>query len=149
MWEINNASQYLCFLYSIGIGVALGLIYDFIKIDRIVFKRKNLFVFCGDILFWLISTFVFFSFSVVFSNGQIRGYLLFGSLLGFLIYKLTLSRIFILIVSPLKRVSRIIKLCYLKFITKLLFYIKNIVNKVKIFVNYFLFSKKRKNIKNN
>lgn len=149
MWEINSISQYLCFVYSMLMGVVLGLIYDFFKIDRIVFKRKKLFVFCEDLLFWLISAFIFFSFSVVFSNGQIRGYLLFGSFLGFLLYRLTLSRILILIIIPIKRIINIIKQFNLKVIKKLLFCIENIVKKTKIIVKKFFIFKKQKNIENN
>lgn len=149
MWEISSSSQYTCFIYSMILGVELGLIYDFFKIDRIVFKRKSFFVFLQDILFWLIAAFEFFSFSVVFSNGQIRGYLLLGSILGFFIYRLTFSKIINLIIIPLKRLKNILKKFYLNFINKIVYYTENITNKVKIFIKKFLTSKNEKNIKNN
>lgn len=149
MWEISSSSQYTCFIYSMILGVELGLIYDFFKIDRIVFKRKSFFVFLQDILFWLIAAFEFFSFSVVFSNGQIRGYLLLGSILGFFIYRLTFSKIINLIIIPLKRLKNILKKFYLNFINKIVYYTENITNKVKIFIKKFFTSKNEKNIKNN
>ena len=149
MWEISSLSQYTCFIYSMILGVELGLIYDFFKIDRIVFKRKSFFVFLQDILFWLIAAFEFFSFSVVFSNGQIRGYLLLGSILGFFIYRLTFSKIINLIIIPLKRLKNILKKFYLNFINKIVYYTENITNKVKIFIKKFFTSKNEKNIKNN
>ena len=149
MWEISSLSQYTCFIYSMILGVELGLIYDFFKIDRIVFKRKSFFVFLQDILFWLIAAFEFFSFSVVFSNGQIRGYLLLGSILGFFIYRLTFSKIINLIIIPLKRLKNMLKKIYLNFINKIVYYTENITNKVKIFIKKFFTSKNEKNIKNN
>lgn len=149
MWEINSSEQYLCFVYSICMGAILGLLYDFLKIDRIVFKRKNLSIFLQDVLFWIISAFMFFSFSVVFSNGQIRGYLLFGCLLGFLIFKLTISRIFTLIILPLKRIKNMAENKYLNLMKKINFTIISIINGAKNFIKKFLLTKKQKNIKNN
>lgn len=119
MWEISSNEQYLCFIYSMCLGAFLGLIYDFFKIDRNVFKRRKLTVVFQDILFWIISAFMFFSFSIVFSNGQIRAYLLLGSFLGFLIYRMTLSKILILIIVPFKKINFIIKKQYLKLLEKL------------------------------
>lgn len=149
MWEINSWGQYLCFIYSICLGGVLGLIYDFFKFDRIVFKRKNLLIFLQDILFWLISAFMFFSFAVVFSNGQIRAYLLFGSFFGFLIYRLTLSKLFMLITTPIKKLNSKIVKQYLKIVKKLNFWLKNFTVGIEKFIKRYLFLKKQKNIKNN
>lgn len=149
MWEISSYGQSLCFLYSMAVGGILGLIYDFFKIDRIVFKRGNIFVFLQDILFWIIATVIFFSFSVVFSNGQIRAYLLFGSFLGFLIYRLTFSKIIILISIPFKKIINIVKKYYSALINKLNILNKKVVISIKNLAKSFLFSKKQKNIKNN
>lgn len=149
MWEINSTGQYLCFVYSMCMGGILGLIYDFFKIDRIVFKRKKFIVFFQDIFFWLIAAFIFFSFSVVFSNGQIRAYLLFGCLIGFLIYRLTISKIFILIIIPFKKINAIIKKQYMKLVENLNFLVRKTFRGIKNFVKRHLFSKNQKNIKNN
>ncbi len=118
MWEINSFSQYLCFLYSVLMGSSIGVLYDGFKIDRMIFKRGILFIVFQDILFWIISAFAFYSFSVVFSNGQVRGYLLFGCLMGFVIYRLTLSRFIMFLVIPLKRVSLAIRKFYLILLNK-------------------------------
>ena len=52
MWEISGYSQYVCFWYAIILGVALGILYDVFKFDRILFKRSKIFVFICDVLFW-------------------------------------------------------------------------------------------------
>lgn len=136
MWEINSYSQYLCFLYSVLIGGIIGVIYDFFKIDRILFKRSILFIIFEDILFWVISAFIFYSFSIVFSNGQVRGYLLIGCLCGFFTYKLTVSRLIIMMIFPLKKLSVVIK----KFYSRLLDNINS--NIISIFKNIKAFSTK-------
>lgn len=134
MWEINSYSQYLCFLYSVLMGGAIGLLYDFFKIDRIIFKRSRWFIIFADILFWVISAFIFYSFAVVFSNGQVRGYLLFSSLLGFIIYKLTLSKLIILIISPIKKASTFIKKLYLTLLVKINHFFNLILQKLKFII---------------
>ena len=146
MWEINSAEQSLCFVYSICLGIGLGLIYDFFKIDRIVFKRRCLFIFFQDIIFWLISSFAFFSFSVVFSNGQIRAYLLFGCFLGFVFYKLTLSKIVMLFSVPYKKINNAAGNLYLNLLKKLNYSIICSINVVKNLAKKYLLTKKQKNI---
>jgi len=134
MWEINSYSQYLCFLYSVLMGGAIGLLYDFFKIDRIIFKRSRWFIIFADILFWVISAFIFYSFAVVFSNGQVRGYLLFSSLLGFIIYKLTLSKLIVLIISPIKKASTFIKKLYLTLLDKINYFFNLILQKLRFII---------------
>ncbi len=131
MWEINSFSQYLCFLYSVLMGGAVGVLYDVFKIDRIFFKRGTAFIFFQDILFWIISAFAFFSFSVVFSNGQIRGYLLFGFFIGFIIYRLTLSRLLMILVLPIKRASFAIRKLYLELLDKVNLFFRFAFEKTK------------------
>jgi len=147
MWEINSISQYTSFLYAIFMGNALGVIYDIFSIDRALFKRTVIFVFFQDILFWVISAFAFFSFSVVFANGQLRGYLLFGTLLGFLLFKLTISRLFWLLVRPFKKFICLLKIKYLNFLEKMVLYFKKAVHRIKRTFKKILFLKNFKNNK--
>lgn len=129
MWEINSSGQYISFLYSFILGNAMGFIYDVFRFDRALFKRSNFFVFIQDILFWLICAFAFFSFSVVFASGQIRGYLLVGLLLGFLFFRLTFSRLFLLLTSPIKKLVKIINKNYVKGIERLFLVINKVIKK--------------------
>lgn len=147
MWEISSYNQYLCFLYSVAVGGFIGIIYDFFKIDRKIFKRGVAFIVFEDILFWVISAFVFFSFSVVFSNGQIRGYLLFGTSIGFTVYKLTLSKVVIMLILPIKKLTVIIKKFYLLFLEKTIFYCGFLYKKIKSVLNLSVVLKKGKNNK--
>lgn len=147
MWEISSYSQYICFVYSIVMGCTLCVLYDLFRLDRALFKRSALYVFFQDILFWVISAFVFYSFSVVFSNGQIRGYLLFGTALGFIIFNLTFSRLFRFLIKPVKALIKIIKLKYLTMLEGLICYLQLLNKKFRNMFKKTLFIKKEKNIK--
>ncbi len=149
MWEINSLSQYLCFLYSIIMGGAIGLIYELFCIDRVLFKRSAFFIFVQDVLFWIISAFVFFSFSVIFSNGQIRGYLLFGTFLGLVAFRLSFSRLFRLIVKPLRKLIKFLKVKYQDLLKKMLFYLEKCLNNVKKLIKKIFFSKNNKILEKN
>lgn len=128
-------------------GGILCFVYDLFRVDRVLFKRSSIFVFLQDVLFWVISAFVFFSFSVVFSNGQIRGYLLFGTALGFLIFRLTISRLIWFLVRPLKKFIKILKKKYNQLLEKLLFCIVKVVKRAKILLKKIFFNQKIKNNK--
>ena len=114
-----------------------------------LFKRSAFFVFIQDVLFWIISAFVFFSFSVVFSNGQIRGYLLFGTLLGLVAFRLSFSRLFRLIVKPLRKLIKFLKIKYQNLLEKMLFYLKKGLNNIKKLIKKIFFSKNNKIIEKN
>ena len=144
MWEISGYSQYICFCYAIFMGVVLGFIYDVFKFDRILFKRSMIFIFISDVLFWIISAFVIFSFCIVFSNGQVRGYITFGSLIGFLTFKILFSRIFFWFLNPFKKITKSINLFYVLGMKNLNLFILNIKNLIKKIV----ISKKIKNNEN-
>lgn len=145
MWEISGYNQYICFWYSIVVGLGLGFLYDLFKFDRTLFKRSKFFVFICDILFWIISAFIVFSFCVVFSNGQIRGYILLGCLLGFLIYKLTLSCIFFGLLFPTKKLIKVVNVRYCLVLEKINLYVSKFIFIVKKNTKKVFFIKKTKN----
>ena len=92
MWEINSSSQILTFGLSILFGFSLAVFFDFLRGIRFLIKRKNLYIFFTDLFFWLFSAFCLFCFSLEFSKGEIRGYYIVGSLIGFAINLLTISK---------------------------------------------------------
>ena len=90
MYIQGMAQQTLSFLLCIGMGFALGLLYDLIRlIRRSFFKSKASFYFL-DILYFVICTFAVFFFFICINGGEVRGYLLFGLALGWLTYYFTL-----------------------------------------------------------
>lgn len=102
------------FLMSVLLGAALGVVYDCFRVLRIVFPpaAKNAPVIVQDIIFWLIYGFAIFCYSTLAARGQIRFFIFFGSLIGFVLYIMTignfitgvLRRIFDVIYGGLRKV---------------------------------------------
>ena len=107
MWEISSLSQLSAALFAFLLGIGLSVIYDIIKATRKIGFNSYVIVFLGDILFSILSAVITFLFLLVFTNGELRGFILFFEMLGFIFSRLTLSRLFlkflILIFSFFKR----------------------------------------------
>lgn len=84
---VDIPQQARTFAYAIGFGFFIGILYDMFRLLRLLVcggKSKAFLV--SDILFALASAVLTFLFALTLLNGGIRGYVLFGELLGFLIY---------------------------------------------------------------
>ncbi|MDR0987436.1 MAG: spore cortex biosynthesis protein YabQ [Ruminococcus sp.] len=81
------------FLLSVVVGAALGVVFDATRLIRAVFvtARKSFLVHVLDFLFILIYALTIFTYSAVFARGEIRFFILIGSLCGFLIETLTIG----------------------------------------------------------
>ena len=93
MWEITVKAQILTFFYAVTLGIILSVLFDFFRTIRISYKHNNIFVFIEDIVFFLISTFLTFMFLMARCNGEFRTYVISAILIGFFIYRITLSKI--------------------------------------------------------
>ena len=91
MWEINSNSQILSFVYSLALGALFSTLYDIFRAGRIVFFKKNLFVFLEDIFYFFILSIITFLFLLGTTNGEVRAYILLGILLGFICFYRTVS----------------------------------------------------------
>ena len=114
MWEISFADQTLTFLFSLLAGAALCLLYDLFRIFRLSRNTSKLGIFLEDILYFAIAGFLTFCFLIVRCSGEIRGYVLLGELLGFLICRCTLSA---LILCVARQIYRFLK-CFFRLILK-------------------------------
>ena len=78
---------------SVVLGAALGILYDCFRVLRIVFPpaaKKNA-VIAEDIIFWIIYGFCIFCYAAAFARGQVRFFMFFGSLIGFVLYMVTIG----------------------------------------------------------
>lgn len=110
--------QVSLFLMSVLLGAAMGVVYDCFRVFRIVFPpaAKSGAVLVQDIIFWLIYGFAIFCYATFAARGQVRFFIFFGSLIGFVLYILTignfitgvLRRIFSAIYGTLRKVYSII-----------------------------------------
>lgn len=92
MWEINLVSQIISFLYAVLVGIILSVFFDFFRALRKVKLYGKTAIFFQDIAFWIIATLITFLLLIARCNGEVRGYILIGELLGFFGYRITLSK---------------------------------------------------------
>lgn len=91
------------FLLSVVLGAALGVVYDCFRALRVIFPpaaKKNA-VIAEDIIFWLIYGFCIFCYAASFARGQVRSFMFFGSLIGFVLYLVTVGSIVIGIIRSI------------------------------------------------
>ncbi len=126
MWEIHNNDQWFTFGYSLILGILLSAIYCIFKLDRIVNKRNKIFVAFSDILFFVLSAFLSFNFMLLKTNGQIRGFVLFGIFLGFLIGKIALNKPTVFLGGILKKIKRFFLEKYKKLFNATMIFLKKL-----------------------
>lgn len=97
-------NQFLMTVYSLALGVFLGIFYDVFRIIRLLLNPKNLSVFVEDVIYFLVSGFVTFLFVLVFNYGESRFYILAGEALGWILYHISLGD---LIYKKLKNIVKI------------------------------------------
>ncbi len=78
---------------SIPLGFLLGAVFYILEGLTTTVQRKRIRWFISDIFFFLLAGFVTYCFLLIRSKGEIRGYVLFGELIGFWIYKKLLSKL--------------------------------------------------------
>ena len=87
-----ETNQFVVFLYSLCIGVVLGLLYDLFKIARKIVDPKDKFLLLFDLLYTFITSVVLVLFVFKANSGNIRWYEIWCPVLGFLVYRFTISR---------------------------------------------------------
>lgn len=86
MYIEGVSSQVRNFLLSLGFGFLVGIFYDVFRILRMVVSSGKIAVFIGDVLYVTLSAAATFLFLLTVNDGQVRGYILMGELIGFLIW---------------------------------------------------------------
>lgn len=81
------------FLFSVILGFFFGVYYEVFRFLRIAFFHKKIAVIVEDLIFWIPLPFCFLIFIWAFSDGVIRWFSLFGTLVGFITYLGTFGQI--------------------------------------------------------
>ncbi len=152
--ELTFIMQSTAFIYSLLLGVALGLLYSPFKILRMFFCFGKTAVFVSDIIYMLLASLAVFIFSIAFLQGYVRVYLYLGCFTGFLTYRLTIGMLFSKIYGPIfsfiRKISHKIQIKIKKFTKKLLKIgdkiLYNVSNKRRIFSNRRLKSSSNKRV---
>ncbi len=142
MWEINNYDQVITFLLSCGLGAICCFVYDIIRSMRKVCLNSFFAITITDVLLWIFYAFITFVFMVATTKGEIRGYVIFGEFLGFVLFRISISKllmpllsfIFIKIAAISSAICKITDSFYMKFetiILKMIAYAFKILKSVK------------------
>ncbi len=99
MWEINNYDQVITFLLSCGLGAFYCFVYDIIRSVRKVCLNSFLVITITDILLWIVYAFMTFLFMIARTKGEVRGYVFFGELFGFILFRISISKLIVPILS--------------------------------------------------
>lgn len=97
MWEISILNQVTTFLLSVVIGICFCLLYDVCKIIRMRYDIGAASVFLVDILYFAVIGVFEFCFFLATCSGEIRGFVFIGNVIGFVLCRVTLSKIFVVI----------------------------------------------------
>lgn len=93
--ELTVAGQTWSFLYSLLLGMGLGLFYDVFRILRIALPHRTIAVAMEDLVYWTSAAFLTFFFFFYTDGGRIRIYLLVGEAIGFIFYYFTLGAVIV------------------------------------------------------
>ena len=96
--------QALIFLYSFISGALIGLLYDLFRIKRRFIKTSNLIVNIEDIIYWILVVVILLLNAYISNDGEIRGYIIIGTILGVVIYIVALSKVVLTVSDVLIRV---------------------------------------------
>ncbi len=115
--EISSfGEQMLTFLFALIMGIVICLWYDFFRIIRLCHHFKQLHIFIQDILFWVVSALLSFFLLMARCSGELRSYVFIAELAGFIICRVSLSRLIMKISGAIiKVVKRFIRFLGRKF----------------------------------
>jgi spore cortex biosynthesis protein YabQ len=106
-------SQINIFLYSTVCGIVIAFIYDIFRIKRKAVKTRALVLHLEDFIYWIIVALVMFTFIYYSNDGEFRGFVFAGAILGVILYVILLSRIVIGIsMAVLRLLFRVLKLVW-------------------------------------
>ncbi|MEQ2574304.1 spore cortex biosynthesis protein YabQ [Gallintestinimicrobium propionicum] len=78
-------------LHSVLLGMAVTLVYDFLRIFRRVFPHGIFWISIEDLIYWCVVAGSFFSLLYLENNGTFRWFCVFGAAVGMLVVKSTAS----------------------------------------------------------
>ena len=83
MYITDIATQLENIMPALGLGFALGLVYEFVRILRVYVSAGKVFVFITDMLFTVFCSVSAFLLFIAVNNGHIRVYMIIAGILGY------------------------------------------------------------------
>ncbi len=144
LYGLSLATQTKNFLLSLGFGFIMGIFYDLFRIVRISISKGKVATVISDIFYCVFLCFSLMLFCLTVNEGEIRLYLLLGSLAGFFVYYFSLG---VIIFSFSERLISFIKKIIKSIFNVISYPFRFVFGKIrKLFNN--LSTKSRKNTKN-
>ena len=133
--NINTTEQVMTFVLSIGLGFLFCLLYDILRVFHKLWLKGFFEVLVSDILFWFVLSVVTFCFLIIRCQGSVRVYVIFGQTLGFVVARITVSKLFMRLLTA---IFTIISKCFNRFfgmmgefLSKCEIFLKKLLNKAK------------------
>ncbi|MCX7746338.1 MAG: spore cortex biosynthesis protein YabQ [Clostridia bacterium] len=107
---ISISDEAYIFLLSVVGGMIIPFIYDLFRIKRKAINTSTLFIYLEDLLFWILVAIVMFAIVYYSNEGEVRGFILFGTILGAILYILLLSKAVVKIsITTIQVICKVIK----------------------------------------
>ena len=110
MLDVNLSSQTYTFLCSLLSGLTLGALYSIFKCIRVAFHNRKIPTAVSDVIYMLFFTLITYLFSIGFTDGFVRYYIIIGEAAGVLAYKFTLGflfdKLFLILSRFIKKIYR-------------------------------------------
>ncbi len=111
-------SQEQVFILFFIIGIIIGVIFDFFRVIRKSFKIADFITFIQDISFFILAGAIIVYGIIKINSGEIRLFLFLAIFFGMLIYFLTISNLYVIILYEIvnfcKKIFKIPFLCFKK-----------------------------------
>lgn len=108
-------------------GILIGSLFDIFRAIRRSYKTSNLLTYVEDVLFWILAGLLTLYVIDVFTDGQIRLYMILMLICGYLIYMATISKFILKINTKLLNTIKYIIETFLKPFKILGSFIKNAI----------------------
>lgn len=146
-------SEIYIFSLFILTGIIIGILFDVFRIFRKNFKTIDSITYIQDFLFWILTGIILLYSIFAFNNGELRGYIFIGIILGIFLYMLILSKLFIKISSKIIRLMKKILSVPINFLIKYIIkpvscLLSKLLNRIKRIINVKISKIKLKNKKN-
>lgn len=98
------------FLQAFRLGIYLMVLYDFLRVFRLLLHHNTIALSVEDLLYWIFNGFAVFRLLFMENDGKIRGFAMGSLFLGMLVYSWLVSPIVIKVVqTAVKRLKKIIR----------------------------------------
>ncbi len=94
------------FLLSLGMGFLLGILYDVVRIIRLIVSRGRAALFIFDFLYLALCAVLIYLFIIAVNMGAVRAYILIAQLLGFFCYYISFGIVVIRISDKIISLSK-------------------------------------------